>query len=172
MKEKKTQIAARVPKEISEKVKTLGEHFGWGGKQEVVERALKHYVDMTEGNIEEVPIAREDRVLLSLKDIKEKVLAGCTVTATNITPFSPPVLERLGDIVAEYMEKENPERIWATDEESYERNEALEISRDEVPQEARKGKQIRALWGVKEVEGLIVARKELVLNPTMIKVMD
>lgn len=172
MKEEKTQIAARVSKEISEKVKTIGEHLGWGGKQEVVGRALKHYVDMTEGNIEEVPIAREDRVLLSLKDIREKILARDTFTATNITPFSPPVLERLGEVVAEYIEEESPERIWVTDKENYEEGEFTEISPDEVPQEARKGKQIRALWGIKEVEDLIVARKELVLNPTMIKVAD
>lgn len=172
MKEEKTQIAARVPKEISEKVKAIGKQLGWGGKQAVMEKALKHYVDMVEGNTEEVPIARENHTLLTLKDIQKKVLAGSTITATNITPFSPPVLERLGEIVAEYMKKENPERVWATDKESYERNELTEISPEEVPREAEKGKQIRALWGVKEEEGLIVARKELVLNPTMIKLVD
>lgn len=179
MKEEKELIGGRVPKEVSERIKSIGESLGWGGKQEIVARALDYYVNMVDGDIEHIPIAEEEGILLTLEDVKEKLSSGESFTATNITPFSPPILERLGEIAAEYMKGDEPDKIWATDKESYEKDEPTRIPVEDVPGEAKKRKQITAIWGARKIEeespafeGLIVADKELVLNPTGIEVKD
>ncbi|KXA92397.1 hypothetical protein AKJ64_03290 [candidate division MSBL1 archaeon SCGC-AAA259E17] len=161
----KVQIGSRVSKELNERVESIAERLGWGGKQKVVERALEHYVNSIEGDLEQVPVAKEGGILLTLNDIRNKLSRREDFTATNITPFSPPVLEKLGEMASDYMEGDEPDKVWVSGEETYKKDISPEIDVDDVREEVRKGEQIRAVWGTQKRGDLLIADRELLLNP-------